>query len=76
MKKVFKVKDDYGGYIEVQVLNHNNKVPEDLIWLHIKKSDKDTEEEMGFCMTTGEAILVAEGLLAAVNKLRTYKFPS
>ena len=72
MKRVFKAKDDFGGYIEVQVLEHNNEVPEDLIWWHIKKSDG---EEYGLCMTTGEAVLMAEGLLKGVNKLRTYNFP-
>ena len=72
MKKVFKFKDDYGGYVEVSVLNHNNQVSEDLIWLHLCKSDK---EEMGFCMTTAEAVIISEGLLKAVNKIGTYEFP-
>ena len=73
MKRVFKVKDDYGGYIEVQVLEHNNQVAEDLIWLHLKKSDG---EEYGLSTTTGEAVLMAEGLLRGVNELRTYNFPT
>ena len=72
MKRVFRIKDAYGGYIEVHVLKHNNEVPEDLIWLHFKKGDG---EENGWCMSTGEAILISEGLLSAVNTLKTYIIP-
>ena len=69
MKQIFKEEDKAGGFIEVCLLDHNNKVPEDLVWLHVKTSDK---KENGMCMTTGEAVLIAEGLLKAVNELKTY----
>ena len=36
MKKIWKVKDNQRGFIEVQILERNNVVPEDLIWLHFK----------------------------------------
>jgi len=36
MKRIWRVKDDGGGFIEVQILERNNVVPEDLIWLHFK----------------------------------------
>ena len=71
VNKVFSKKDRGKGFIEVYILEHNNQVSEDLIWLHMKG-----KEEGGFCMTTGEAVLIAEGLLKAVNKLKTYEFPS
>ncbi len=62
MKQIFKEKDKEGGLIEICLL-------EDLVWLHTKTSDG---EENGMYMTTGEAVLIAEGLLKAVNNLKTY----
>jgi len=71
MKKIYSIKDDSGGYIEVNLLKRNNIQPLDLIWLHLKSDD-----EFGFCMTSGEATIIAEGLLSAVNKLKTYDLPT
>ena len=66
MKKIFEKKDSCGGFIEVQLLDHNNKVPEDLIWLHVKSVD---DGENGIVMTKEEALLIASGLKKAVKDL-------
>ena len=64
MRKIYRKKDKYGGYLEVQLLDRNNENPDDVIWLHLKN-----KEEQGFVMTKLEALLIVEGLIKAVNEL-------
>ena len=64
MKKIFRVKDNYGGMIEVQVLDRNNKVAEDLIWLHWKRKG---EKENGCVMKPDEARFMIQGLFLAID---------
>ena len=63
MKKIYRIRDNFGGMIEVQVLTRNNKVPEDLIWLHFKKKDG----EDGWLMKPDEARCVIQGLFLAID---------
>ena len=63
MKRVYRVRDNRGAMIEVRVLARNNRVPEDLIWLHFKKKG----EESGWTMRPDEARYVIHGLFLAVD---------
>jgi hypothetical protein len=72
MKPIYRVKDKFGGMIEVQVLDRNNKVPEDLIWLHCKT--KKPKQEDGMIFTPAEARIVIGGLFFALDYIiRQYK---
>jgi len=64
MKRIWRQRDKYGGMIEVQILDRNNKVPEDLIWLHLKRKG---EKEMGFVMKPDEARTIICGLFLAID---------
>jgi len=64
MKKIWRERDKYGGIIEVQVLDRNNKIPEDLIWLHLKQKG---EKEAGFVMKPDEARIIICGLFLAID---------
>ena len=63
MKRIYRIRDKFGGMIEVQVLEQNNKVPEDLIWLHFKVGKK----ENGFVMKPSEARDIIQGLFLAID---------
>jgi len=65
MKPIFRVTDKYGGMIEVQVLDRNNKVPEDLIWLHCKATKPKRED--GLIFKPDEARIVIQGLFLALD---------
>jgi len=69
MKKIYRVRDKFGGMIEVQVLDRNNKVPEDLIWLHCKSRKKKGEkrQEGGMIFEPDEARIVIQGLFLALD---------
>ena len=64
MKRIWRQRDKYGGMIEVQILDRNNKIPEDLIWLHLKGKG---EKEMGFVMKPDEARTIICGLFLAID---------
>jgi hypothetical protein len=64
MKRIWRERDKHGGMIEIQVLDRNNKVPEDLIWLHLKRKG---EKEAGFVMKPDEARTISCGLFLAVD---------
>jgi len=64
MKRIWRQRDKYGGMIEVQILDRNNKVPEDLIWLHLKRKG---EKETGFVMKPDEARTIICGLFLAID---------
>ena len=65
MKRIYRVRDKFGGMIEVQVLDKNNKVPEDLIWLHCKT--KKPKQESGMIFKPDEARMVIQGLFLAID---------
>jgi len=64
MKRIWRQRDKYGGMIEVQILDRNNKIPEDLIWLYLKRKG---EKEMGFVMKPDEARTIICGLFLAID---------
>jgi len=69
MKPIYRVRDKFGGMIEVQVLDRNNKVPEDLIWLHFKSRKKKGKkrQEDGMVLKPDEARMVIQGLFLALD---------
>ena len=67
MKRIYRIKDELGGYIEVQLLNRNNEVAEDLIWLHVKNGK--TKEENGISMKPEEARVIIHGLFLAIDEI-------
>ncbi len=82
MKKIYKITDKNGSFIEVQLLNRNNEIPEDLIWLHCKKKkDKKWIDEWGVCIKPDEARIIIHGLFLAIDqiiedyKLEKFKVP-
>ena len=66
MKRIYRVRDDFGGKIEVYLLNKNNKVPEDLIWLHIKRKGV---EEVDLTMKPDEARYIIHALFLAIDAI-------
>ena len=67
MKRIYRVRDKFGGMIEVQILDRNNKVPEDLIWLHCKT--KKPKQEDGMIFKPDEARMVIQGLFLALDDI-------
>ena len=63
MKRIFRQKDKKGNFIEVQILDRNNEVAEDLIWLHWKKE----KDENGLVMKPCEARIIIAGLFLAID---------
>ena len=80
MKRIYRIRDKFGGVIEVFVLDQNSKVPEDLIWLHFKT--KKLKKENGWVMKPDEARSVIHGLFLAIDyiiekyKLEKFKVKS
>ncbi len=60
MKKIFKVKDKYKGFIEFYKLKNNNRRKNDLIWIHWK--DYLGKNENGITITKDEAKYFIQGL--------------
>lgn len=77
MKKIYRERDKFGGLLEVQVLRRNSDVPEDLIWLHVKRG-KSKRNEVGFTMKPWEAHSIIRGLFLAIDYIydeyQLYKF--
>ena len=71
MKRIYRINDKVGGFIEVQILKRNNEVPEDLIWLHVgsvsKKGKEKILEENGISMKPMEAHKIICGLHIALD---------
>ena len=66
MKRIWRERDKHGGFLEVQVLDRNNEVPEDLIWLHVR-SGKNKKNENGISMKPWEALSIIRGLFLAID---------
>ncbi len=60
MKRVFRARDKYKGFLEVCRLKHNNRRKNDLIWLHWR--DYLGKNENGITITKDEAKLIIQGL--------------
>lgn len=70
MKKIYKITDKTGSFIEIQLLDRNNKVPEDLIWLHGQKwKRKKMVNEWGITMKPDEARIIIHGLFLAIDQI-------
>jgi hypothetical protein len=66
MKRIWRSKDKHRNSIEIYVLERNNKVPEDLIYLRIKQFKK---REFGIVMQPWEARNVIAGLFLAIDEI-------
>ena len=78
MKKIHKITDKKGGFMEVCVLDRNtdkNCCAEDLIWFHFKRPlGNKTYMEDGFTITPYEAELISGMLFLGVQEiLKRYK---
>ena len=60
MKRVFRIKDKYKGFLEVYRLKRNNRRKNDLIWLHWQ--DYSGKNESGIAITKDEAKWIIQGL--------------
>ena len=67
MKRVYRIRgrNSFKG-IEVFVLDRNNKISEDLIWLHFFNK-KNKKEENGIVMKPDEARYIIQGLFLAID---------
>jgi len=66
MKRVLRFRDKYGGAIEVYVLERNNQVAEDLIYVRMKRGG---EKEIGFVVKPDEARIIMDGLFLAIDDI-------
>ena len=66
MKRIWRERDKEGGGLEIQVLRSNNEIPEDLIWLHVRRG-KGKKNEVGFTMKPWEAHSIIRGLFLAID---------
>lgn len=66
MKRIWRERDKYGGKIEIYVLDRNNKVPEDLIYVRMRRRK---EKEIGFVIQPWEARSLIAGLFLAVDDI-------
>ena len=68
MKRLWQDKDKEGNSIEVHIMDGNSKVPEDLIYLVVKKK-KWKKKEWGIVMTPYEARTIIAGLFLAIDEI-------
>ena len=66
MKRIWRERDKVGGCFEVYVLERNNQVTEDLIYVRMKR---DGEKEIGFCIQPWEARSLIAGLFLAIDEI-------
>jgi len=66
MKRVWRTRDKFGGSFEVYVLDRNNEIAEDLIYVRMKR---EKEKEIGFCIQPWEARNLIAGLFLAIDEI-------
>ena len=66
MKNIFRVRDNFGGVIQVMLLEGNSEVPEDLIYVRLKRRK---EKEVGFIVKPCEARYIIHGLFLAIDQI-------
>ena len=66
MKRIWRTKDKFGGLLAVYVLDRNNQVAEDLIYVRLKRR---REKEIGFCIQPWEAREIIAGLFLAIDEI-------
>ena len=66
MKRIWRERDKFGGCFEVYVLDRNNEIAEDLIYVRMKRKK---EKEIGFCIQPWEARSLIAGLFLAIDEI-------